>query len=288
VDGPVTLGSSLGSLDWPHRPTLVFSAHFVLTRAHPGKTSRSVTHRQIAPSLEFFSDELPEKKVYLVDMSILSILLSLSQDVTVEKWICAVKRRFLDDALTKCVGLDCEFTTHAVPQRAAVLQLSVSSEILIFQICKTNGVPQLLKDFLKDTTIKFCGAAINNDLRMLRSYGIVIPSAYDLQKVVPNPTSKLTPSLYDLSNATIGTHLESKKRDKKKKDKKKYKKKGEKEEEEDDDDEDELIFGWEKIPLSFNQISYAALDARLLFEIARRFWKLKGYNSHVDRLNLNN
>jgi hypothetical protein len=98
-------------------------------------------------------------------------------------------------------------------------------------------VPQLLKDFLKDTTIKFCGAAIGNDLRKLRSYGIVIPSAYDLQKIVPNPTSKLTPSLYDLTNATIGTHLENKKRDKKK-----YKKKGE-EEEEEDDEEDELIFG---------------------------------------------
>jgi hypothetical protein len=163
----------------------------------------------------------------------------------VEKWIRAVKRWFLDTAPIKCVGLDCEFTTHEVPQRAAVLQLSVASEILIFQICKANGVPQLLKDFLKDITIKFCGAAINNDLRMLRSYGIVIPSAYDLQKVVPNPTSKLTPSLYDLANTTIGTHLKNKKRDKKKKDKKKYKKKGEKEED-DDDEEDELIFGWEK------------------------------------------
>jgi hypothetical protein len=86
---------------------------------------------------------------------------------------------------------------------------------------------------LKYTTIKFCGAAIANDLRMLRPYGIVIPSAYDLQNIVPNPTNKLIPSLYDLSNATIGTHLENKKRDKKKnkkkKDKKKYKKKGEEE-----------------------------------------------------------
>jgi hypothetical protein len=98
----------------------------------------------------------------------------------VEKWICTIKRQFLDNAPTKCVGLDYEFTTHAVPQHAAILQLSVASEILIFQICKANGVPQLLNDFLKDTTIKFCGAAINNDLRMLRSYGIVIPSAYDL------------------------------------------------------------------------------------------------------------
>jgi hypothetical protein len=47
----------------------------------PGTTSRSVTHRQIAPgqarlTWSSFLDELPEKKVYLVDMSILSILLS--------------------------------------------------------------------------------------------------------------------------------------------------------------------------------------------------------------------
>jgi hypothetical protein len=34
---PVTPGSCLGSLDYPHRPTLVFSAHFVLTRAYPGR-----------------------------------------------------------------------------------------------------------------------------------------------------------------------------------------------------------------------------------------------------------
>jgi hypothetical protein len=92
---------------------------------------------------------------------------------------------------------------------------------------------------------------------MLRIYGIVIPSAYDLQKIVPNPANKLTPSLYDLANATIGTHLENKNRDKKK-DKKKYKKKGEEE-------DDELIFGWKKVLLSFNQMLYAALDARLDF-----------------------
>jgi hypothetical protein len=198
-----------------------------------------------------------------------------------EKWIRAVKRRFLDAAPIKCVGLDCEFTTHEVIQRATVLQLSVASEVLIFQICWANRVLQLLKEFLKDNTIRFCGAAIANDVRMLRTYGIEIPSAYDLQKIVPNPTDKLTPSLYDLANATIGTHLENKKRIKKKDkkmEKKKYKKKGE---------EEELIFGWAKVPLSFNQLLYAALDARLGFEIARSYWKLKGYNCHVDRLNLN-
>jgi hypothetical protein len=68
-------------------------------------------------------------------------------------------------------------------------------------------VPQLLKEFLKDTTIKLCGAAIANDVRMLSSYGIEIPSAYDLQKIVPNPAKNLIPSLYDLASATIRTIL---------------------------------------------------------------------------------
>jgi ribonuclease D len=80
---------------------------------------------------------------------------------------------------------------------------------------------------------------------------------------MPNPTKKPISSLYDLSNATIGTKLEKKKR-------KKNKKKG-------DEEEEELIYGWAKVPLSDKQVLYAALDARLGFEIARSYWKLEGY-----------
>src|SRR4051812_14109866 len=66
--------------DCPYIPTLVFSTHFVLTCAHPGSTSHSVTHLKTSPSqarltLEFFPDGLSEKKVHLVDMSSLSFLL---------------------------------------------------------------------------------------------------------------------------------------------------------------------------------------------------------------------
>jgi ribonuclease D len=198
----------------------------------------------------------------------------------VEMWIRAVKQRFLNTASIKCVGLDCEFTSPREGrrnQRAAVLQLSVASEVLVFQICRANHVPQLPKDFLKDPTIRFCGAAIDNDVRMLESYGIKIPFVYDLQSIMPNPTKNPIPSLYDLSNATIGTKLEKKKRNKK--DKKKDKKK-------DDEEEEELIYGWTKVPLSDKQVLYATLDVRLGFEIARRHWKLQGYNSHVDHLNI--
>ena len=134
-------------------------------------------------------------------------------------------------------------------------------------------MPQLLKNFLKDPTIRFCGAAIGNDVCMLESYEIEILFVYDLQRIMSNPTKNPILSLYDLSNATIGTKLEKKKRNKK--DKK-----------DDEEEEEELIYGWDKVPLSDKQVLCAALDARLGFEIARRHWKLQGYNNHVDHLNI--
>nr|XP_051189989.1 uncharacterized protein LOC127303280 [Lolium perenne] len=67
----------------------------------------------------------------------------------VEKWIRDVKRDYLDNASIKCVGLDCEFTNpREGDQLAAVLQLSVVSENLVFQICRADQVPEALKEFL--------------------------------------------------------------------------------------------------------------------------------------------
>jgi hypothetical protein len=128
----------------------------------------------------------------------------------VEMWLHAVKQRFLDAAPIKCVGLDCEFTS---PREGRGHQRAlVASEVLVFQICRADHVPQFLKDFLKDPTIRFCGAAIGNDVRMLQSYGIEVPSVYDLQMIMPNPTKNPILSLYNLSNGTIGTKLEKKNR----------------------------------------------------------------------------
>jgi hypothetical protein len=113
--------------------------------------------------------ELPRSWLYYITVEEMNFIVTETLRASrVEKWIRTVKQRFLDAAPIKCVGLDCEFTTprDKLHQRAAVLQLSVASEVLIFQICWTNRVPQLLKEFLKDTTIKFCSAAISNDVRM--------------------------------------------------------------------------------------------------------------------------
>ena len=118
---------------------------------------------------------------------------------------------------------------------------------------------------MMDKTIKFCGAAINNDERMLGPYEIHIPSAVDLQRAVrPNPTYPNLPSLYTLANVTIGTTLEKKKNNNKKKKKKK------KEDEKKKEEEENLALGWGEFPLRFYRIKYAARDARLGYEIARR------------------
>jgi hypothetical protein len=45
-------------------------------------------------------------------------------------------------------------------------------------------------------------------------------------------------------------------------------------------------YGCADVPLSFEQVKYAALDALLEFEIARQCFQLAGYNTHLDRLNV--
>ncbi|CAM0873294.1 unnamed protein product [Alopecurus aequalis] len=194
----------------------------------------------------------------------------------VESWIRNVKKLYMDAAPIKCVGLDCEFTDHVhgrrqdpLPteqkQRDAILQLSVASETLVFHICRGDVVPQLLKDFLRDETIRFCGAAIHNDVRMLIPYGIEITYAVDLQTLIVNPTNNPIASLYALANHTISTNLEKKKKNnKKKKDKA-------------NDEEEDLTSGWGDAPLSLYRVKYAALDARLGFEIVRKLWDAPGY-----------
>jgi hypothetical protein len=43
--------------------------------------------------------------------------------------------------------------------------------------------------------------------------------------------------------------------------------------------------GWANI-LTFEQVKYAALDARLGFEIARKHFQYARYNAYVDHLNV--
>jgi hypothetical protein len=81
--------------------------------------------------------------------------------------------------------------------------------------------------------------------------------------ISPTQPSTTPPGLYALANAYIGTDLS--------KDDPKIKEIREE--------------GWANV-LSFEQVKYTTLDARLGFEIARKHFRLAGYNAHVDRLNV--
>jgi hypothetical protein len=49
-------------------------------------------------------------------------------------------------------------------QRATVLQLSVASKTLVFQICHADAGPELLREFLNNYKIMFWGTAIKHDV----------------------------------------------------------------------------------------------------------------------------
>ncbi|XP_071678609.1 uncharacterized protein [Lolium perenne] len=138
----------------------------------------------------------------------------------------------------------------------------------------------MLIDFLADKNIKFCGAAIHNYVDMLQTHRISFSSKINLQQILQNPVpTKHTPILIDLANYYIGTDLEQKKKFNYKKNAP-LKTANELEEE-------ALIFGWGDFPLSYKQLQYAALDARLGFKLGRRHFRALGYNSRMDRLRLN-
>ena len=202
----------------------------------------------------------PRTQIYSIDQEGWHFRVTVTiEATTLEDWIRGVKGEFLDAAEVKCVGLDCEFTysrgkhcslAPEKKQRAAVLQLCVAYQCLVFQICHADYVPDLLKEFLADPDIKFCGAAIQNDQNRLKYYGITIPGAIDLQKQFKNPAPIDPPSLIALSNAYLGTNLSK-------------------------NDPETLQMrrgGWEVTPLSYKRAKYTALDARLGFELARILW----------------
>ncbi|XP_051197076.1 uncharacterized protein [Lolium perenne] len=159
--------------------------------------------------------DFPRSEVYYDIMEKMNFKMTyILRAKRVERWIRAVKRDFLDAVEIMVVGLDCEFTgPRKGNQRTAVLQLSVMQHALVFHIVHVDEVPQLLIDFLADKNIRFCGVAIHNDMDMLQTYGIIIPSTINLQQILQNPVPrKQTPSLIDLVNHYIGTGIEQKKK----------------------------------------------------------------------------
>jgi hypothetical protein len=87
----------------------------------------------------------------------------------VREWINNVSNS-LENVEMKIVGLDAEYTTRVTGeiQRAAVLQLCLGDDVLVYHIMHAPSIPGELHDFLSQEDRFFCGAAIKGDKKSWR------------------------------------------------------------------------------------------------------------------------
>jgi hypothetical protein len=176
----------------------------------------------------------------LVERSLSIVATVTDHPRVVRKWINNVSNS-LQKVEMNVIGLDAEYTESSTGkiQRAAVLQLCLEDDVLVYHIIHVPSIAGELHDFLSREDIYFCGAAIAGDKQKLDPYNLDLKSIGDLQTKIKIPVEdcdKPTPSLFDVENFVLGTNLQ----------------KG-----------DETLalrsFGWENYPLTYERIKYAAL-----------------------------
>ena len=82
----------------------------------------------------------------------------------------------------KVIGLDAEYTERATGkiQRAAILQLCLEDDVLVYHIIHAPSIPGELHDFLSREDY-FYGAAFEGDKQKLEPYNLDLKSIADLQ-----------------------------------------------------------------------------------------------------------
>ena len=106
----------------------------------------------------------------------------------VQQWINNVSN-YLEMVETRVIGLDAEYTERAPGkiQRAAILQLCLEDEVLVYHIIHSPSILGELHDFLSQEDIYFCGAAIAGDKQKLEPYNFDLKSIADLQTKIKIP-----------------------------------------------------------------------------------------------------
>lgn len=168
-----------------------------------------------------------------------------------EKWL----RYNVIDCPTQvsAVGFDIEWKPQFVSKKyggteneTAVLQLAVDNSCLVLHVYHMDRLPKSLKLVLRDKDILKVGSDIKRDgSKLKRDLGLVLEGLADIQLMAKeiDPSMRKT-GLKALAQTFLGIEL----------------------------DKTKAMSNWEKYPLTFTQIEYAALDAWIGLKI---FQKMK-------------
>ena len=126
--------------------------------------------------------------------------------VKVEEWIAKVEA-VLAASTVKLVGVDLEYTTKLrySPQKVAVLQLCVGTDVLVYHLCHADKKCEKVGEFLWGYRYVFAGFAIVQDKKVLANSDLYIHNFKDIQSVWRDPdnTRKRTQGLKDVAGAII-------------------------------------------------------------------------------------
>ncbi|GAU50820.1 hypothetical protein TSUD_177590 [Trifolium subterraneum] len=101
----------------------------------------------------------------------------------VDKWLSSINPyRNNNNGLLVGLDVECLLTNrHGVPNPAAVLQLCIGGECLVFQILHASYVPESLFAFLGNKNHKFVGVGIKDDVDKLdRDFSLRVVNFVDL------------------------------------------------------------------------------------------------------------
>jgi len=109
--------------------------------------------------------------------------MSSSADAWVDK-----AEGLLAESKLKFVGVDVEFSPKGYDQKAAMLQLCVGRDCLVYHVfCAADEVSWEFKSFIRSWQYKFVGFDISNDTRMLRRCQLYIYNHIDIQQIWKDP-----------------------------------------------------------------------------------------------------
>ena len=110
----------------------------------------------------------------------------------------------------KIVGLDVEYT-YGPEQKAALIQLCMGTDCLLYQISSADQPCPKLADFLGKADVTFAGVDIGNDITRLGRCNLSVANFVDIQKrwKPADSTSNNKDSLADYAAAIIDSQYKS-------------------------------------------------------------------------------